>query len=52
MNLTRVQTKAAKARKEWQRLQEQKIKKEDRGKMLNLKKIKESIKEDALRDTA
>lgn len=51
MNRTREQLKAAKARKEWQRLQEQNLE-EETSKIPKLKKVKSDRKEDSLRDTA
>lgn len=52
MNRTRRQLKAAKARKDWEHLQEQKLKKEKADKKPELKKVKNTEKEDLLRDTA
>jgi len=51
MNRTREQIKAAKARKEWQSLQDQKLK-EETNKKPNLKKVKSPKKENKLRDSA
>ncbi|WP_171036964.1 hypothetical protein [Maribacter algarum] len=51
MNRTREQIKAAKARKEWQSLQEQKLR-EESNETPNLKKVKSSTKENNLRDSA
>ena len=44
MNRSRQQTKAAKARKEWQRLQEQKLKEEREILNERLKKVEETKK--------
>jgi len=51
MNRTRKQIRAAKARKAWKNLQEQ-ILDAEKNKMPNLKKVKNTKKEDSLRDSA
>jgi len=52
MNRTRQQIKAAKARKEWQLLQEKKLKEEEMSHPPKLKKVKNTKEENQLRDTA
>jgi len=52
MNRNRQQIKAAKARKEWQRLQEELLLEKKKSKTPTLKKIRRSKKRDVLRDTA